>query len=240
MPIEVVCPKCQKTLRVGDHVAGKRIRCPACQGVVAVSAREVVEDTGIYEEPEPAPARRHESRSSRPSAGARSLRQEPRSRSAEQPREKSVPSRPQLRNPQQSRDYVHSRCGGVTTIDGPEFQALADPLSRMVSTYCSECEETFPITEFAWDDTQERISDYYARYQHQASGLQNFLASRAGMFTVAGVIFSLGLVSCVALGLLGLIAAIAGAVISIVLHVTVLGPMILRQVLGTNDPTQLE
>ena len=110
----------------------------------------------------------------------------------------------------------------------------------MVSTYCSECEETFPITEFVWDDTQERISDYYARYQHQASGLQNFLASRASMFTIAGVVFSLGLVSCVALGLLGLIAAIAGAVISIVLHVTVLGPMILRQVLGTNDPTQLE
>jgi len=36
MPIDVVCPECRKTLRVGDHVAGKRIRCPACQAVVSV------------------------------------------------------------------------------------------------------------------------------------------------------------------------------------------------------------
>jgi len=36
MPIEVVCPQCRKTLRVGDHVAGKKIRCPACQAVVTV------------------------------------------------------------------------------------------------------------------------------------------------------------------------------------------------------------
>lgn len=36
MPIDVVCPQCRKTLRVGDHVAGKKIRCPACQGVASV------------------------------------------------------------------------------------------------------------------------------------------------------------------------------------------------------------
>ena len=52
MPIDVVCHQCRKTLRVGDHVAGKKIRCPACQGVVAVPAEEVVEIAEVDEEPE--------------------------------------------------------------------------------------------------------------------------------------------------------------------------------------------
>jgi hypothetical protein len=36
MPIQVACPQCGKTLRVGDHIAGKRIRCPVCQATTAV------------------------------------------------------------------------------------------------------------------------------------------------------------------------------------------------------------
>lgn len=238
MPIEVACPHCQKNLRVGDHVAGKKIRCPACQGVVAVPAEEIVEVAEVYEEPKP--ARRPESRSQRPSGGPEARRPEPKSRPAEAPERRSPRTRPRLRKPQSSRDYVHSQCGGVTTIEGPEFQSLADPLSKMHSTYCSECEDVFPISEFAWDDTQERISDYYARYQQQASSLQRFIASRGGMFTIAGVVFVVGLLSCAVLGAFGLAAAIVGAIVAIVLHVMVLGPMILRQVLGTADPTQLE
>jgi hypothetical protein len=39
---------------------------------------------------------------------------------------------------------------------------------------------------------------------------------------------------------LGLAAGIGGAIVAIVLHVMVIGPMILRQVLGTSDPRQLE
>ena len=238
MPIDVVCHQCRKTLRVGDHVAGKKIRCPSCQGVVAVPAEEIVEAAEVDDEPEP--VRRRESRSQPTSARPGSRRPEPRSRSTESQERRSAQSRPRLRPPQTSRDYVHSRCSGVTTIEGPEFQALADPLSRMVSTYCSDCEDTFPIAEFAWHDTQERISDYYSRYQQQASGFQNFIASRAGMFTLAGIVFALGLLSCIFLGALGLIAAIGGAIVAIVLHVTMLGSMILRQVTGTNDPTRLE
>ena len=237
MPIEVVCPQCRKTLRVGDHVAGKKIRCPACQGVVAVPAEEIVEAAAVDDEPEP--VRRQEPRSQPPIARSGSRRPEPRSRSMESQERRSTQSRPRLRPPQKSRDYVHSRCGGVTTIEGPEFQALAHPLSKMVSTYCSDCEDLFPIAEFAWDDTQERISDYYARYQQQASGFQNFAASRAGMFTISGIVFVLGLLSCVFLGALGLIVAIGGAIVALVLHVMMLDSMILRQVTGTDDPTRL-
>ncbi len=36
MPIRVKCEKCKKTLSVKDHLEGKKIKCPVCQGVVAV------------------------------------------------------------------------------------------------------------------------------------------------------------------------------------------------------------
>jgi hypothetical protein len=111
----------------------------------------------------------------------------------------------------------------------------------MTSTYCSECEDVFPVSEFAWADTRERISDYYAHYQKQASGLQQFLASRSGMFTLAGIMLVAGLSLTLVVGVvLGLAAGIGGAIVAIVLHVMVIGPMILRQVLGTSDPRQLE
>jgi hypothetical protein len=38
MPIEVFCDSCQKKLRVPDTAAGKRIKCPKCQGVINVPA----------------------------------------------------------------------------------------------------------------------------------------------------------------------------------------------------------
>jgi len=241
MPIEVVCPQCRKTLRVGDHVAGKKIRCPACQGVVAVPAAEIIEVAEIYEEPEPQPVRQSEPRKQRPDArsGARPTSARDRPAAAQDARPKR--SRRSLRKPRNSRDYEHAQCGGVTTIDGPEYTALADPLAKMTSTYCAECEDVFPVSEFAWADTRERISDYYAHYQKQASGLQLFLASRGGMFTMSGIMFLFGLSMTLVLGIvLGLVAGVAGAIVALVLHVTVIGPMILRQVLGTKDPRQLE
>jgi hypothetical protein len=38
MPIQATCPSCKKTIRVGDQHAGKKARCPHCQGVVEIPA----------------------------------------------------------------------------------------------------------------------------------------------------------------------------------------------------------
>lgn len=38
MPIRVKCGGCKKTLSVKDHLAGKKIKCPLCQTVVAVAS----------------------------------------------------------------------------------------------------------------------------------------------------------------------------------------------------------
>lgn len=40
MPISVTCPQCNNTLRVRDDQAGKRGRCPKCQGPVQIPAAE--------------------------------------------------------------------------------------------------------------------------------------------------------------------------------------------------------
>lgn len=110
----------------------------------------------------------------------------------------------------------------------------------MVSTYCAHCEDHFPIDQFAWTDTQEKISDYYRRYQEKASPLQNFLASRMGMFSFAGALFALGLVGALVLGNFWFIAvAVLLAIVGIVVHALVLAPWVLKQALGTSDAREL-
>lgn len=34
MPIAVICPACKSRVRLPDNAAGKRFRCPKCQGVI--------------------------------------------------------------------------------------------------------------------------------------------------------------------------------------------------------------
>src|SRR5262245_29926852 len=36
MPVDVTCSSCQRKMRVPDTAAGKRIKCPKCQGVIDV------------------------------------------------------------------------------------------------------------------------------------------------------------------------------------------------------------
>ena len=154
----------------------------------------------------------------------------------------SGPKGPSGRVPdRKQRDYTHLRCGAATTIDGPEFQALADPLAQMVATYCAGCEEVFPIDQFAWSDTGEKISDYYLRYQQLGSPLQNFLVSRTGMFALAAVPFVLAMIAFVIFRNNWLIlAGVFSVVLVIVLHTVALGPIVLKQVVGTSDARELQ
>lgn len=41
MPISVTCPQCDQTYSLKEEFAGKKARCPDCQGVLSVPAREV-------------------------------------------------------------------------------------------------------------------------------------------------------------------------------------------------------
>jgi hypothetical protein len=64
-----------------------------------------------------------------------------------------------------SRNYVHLECGELTSIEGPEFTATADPFNEIVQTQCAACECMCCISEFQWEDTGENIAEYQARYR---------------------------------------------------------------------------
>jgi hypothetical protein len=69
-------------------------------------------------------------------------------------------------------------CNTETTADGQLFETLSDPLSDMRHTWCDQCNGRFPLAEFAWSDTGEKIPDYYARHGARATRLERFLCSR--------------------------------------------------------------
>jgi hypothetical protein len=50
--IQTPCPRCQRALTVKDELAGKKIKCPGCQGVIAVPGGAVLPDA-VPTEPEP-------------------------------------------------------------------------------------------------------------------------------------------------------------------------------------------
>lgn len=44
MPINVQCDNCERRLRVGDNLAGKKIKCPQCQTVITIPAADAAGD----------------------------------------------------------------------------------------------------------------------------------------------------------------------------------------------------
>lgn len=84
----------------------------------------------------------------------------------------------------ESRSYRHLACGQETEVSGQSFSVVSDPMSSMERTMCSSCEAMFPIAEFAWADTNETLTDYYARHSAKATSLQRFLTSKKCMISL--------------------------------------------------------
>ena len=58
MSLSVACPDCDKSLKVKDELAGKKIRCPACSSVIAIPKPASDDDELVDDWEEPAPAKR--------------------------------------------------------------------------------------------------------------------------------------------------------------------------------------
>jgi hypothetical protein len=59
MPISVSCPDCDKSLKVKDELAGKKIRCPDCSGVVPIPAKKSKsDDDDFLDDMEPSTSKR--------------------------------------------------------------------------------------------------------------------------------------------------------------------------------------
>lgn len=89
----------------------------------------------------------------------------------------------------ESRLYRHHKCGKETVVSGQAFAALSDPLSDMSRTWCNTCYAFFPLAEYEWSDSGEKITDYYIRHGARATRLERFLCSR--MFLTISLVFGL-------------------------------------------------
>lgn len=149
----------------------------------------------------------------------------------------------------ESRAYTHLKCKTQTEVSGGEFRALSDPLASMQETVCIQCGDFFPLSEFAWSDTSEKITDYYKRHGKSATDIDRFLCSTPGLGFLAGAGFFLGVMFGVLLyfaigGIAGFVVALilglVGAVAGVVAREAVVSPKILQRVCGDTDTRNLQ
>lgn len=147
-------------------------------------------------------------------------------------------------NVPESRFYTHLACRQRTEIEGPEFESVANPLTEMTQTYCAHCEIMGPMSDFAWSDTGERISDFYARYAAKATPFDRMISTRTAMFVIGGGLGVVGLVIGMALTpvlgwLVGIVAAlglaVVGVVIGFIVHTIVIQPATMKRTFGVTD-----
>lgn len=67
------------------------------------------------------------------------------------------------KGPPVSRSYVHRRCSGTTKLSGDDYVLLECPFRPVESTICAKCKDYFPLDDFTWADTGEKISAYRNR-----------------------------------------------------------------------------
>lgn len=53
--------------------------------------------------------------------------------------------------------YVHDSCGSVTEMGRAIAETYARQPSFYGSTFCVACRGYYPVSEFVWDGTQERV-----------------------------------------------------------------------------------
>ncbi|TWU59314.1 hypothetical protein Poly51_21020 [Rubripirellula tenax] len=144
----------------------------------------------------------------------------------------------------ESRAYRHITCGSETVVGGQSFEVVSNPMSSMEQTKCSMCNAMFPISDYVWADTDENLSDYYARHTTTATDLQRLLCSKkmmVGLVAVSALAAAAGVYVLVAnddlftrtICLLG--GLMIGAFIGATLFLHVFANPITRKVCGVRD-----
>ncbi len=149
----------------------------------------------------------------------------------------------------ESRSYRHQKCQTETLVSGEAFAALSDPLSDMSRTWCSVCNDFFPLADFEWSDTGERITDYYSRHSARATGLERFLCSRKFLVISALVGFLVGAIAGfmlfrdrggVVMIFMTVFVGVVGVIVFGSLKEFALGKVIVRRVCGVKDTRMLK
>lgn len=147
-----------------------------------------------------------------------------------------------------SRCLTHLACGGVTPVGGEDFKALADPLNVRDTADCIHCRAPFPLEEFAWTDSRERLTDYRARYLALVPTSGRYLVGCGGCLMTALLGMACGMAAGWALApligpFLGGVAAVLGVPVGLFASAWFWGgyiqPSVYRQAFGTTEPRSL-
>ena len=94
----------------------------------------------------------------------------------------------------ESRVYRHLICGEETVVSGSPFEVITNPLAAMHRTWCGNYNAFFPMDQYAWSDTGEKITDYWARHGARATQLERWLCSKTAMVLLVGIGLVAGLI----------------------------------------------
>ena len=149
----------------------------------------------------------------------------------------------------ESRVYRHTACGTDTVVGGEAFSVASNPLADMTRTWCTACNAFFPVSEYEWTDTGEKIVDYYARHSAKATAVDRFLCSK--VFLIVSVVLGaiVGIVIGYALArnggwgqrlLVAGLLAFVGVFAAAALNVSVISKVIVKRVCGVSDTRTLK
>lgn len=93
----------------------------------------------------------------------------------------------------ESRTYLHEKCQGTTEVRDNSFEEMSNPLSDVPRTWCAVCNAFGPVSEFAWADTGEKITEYRARHSARATSVERIFCSRVVWFGTLAVALIAGM-----------------------------------------------
>ena len=244
--MQVSCSNCQPSFKVNAKMSGKKAKCP-CGTVMRLSefvppqqpspleeeitTAELVPPQTTVQYTAPQPSSFQQTYSS-PLAPASPLT--------------ATAAYDELQT-KTSRTYSHLTCGSDTTAYDESHVYVAQVFAHPESTYCSGCQDNFPIEEFCWSNTRERLTDYYARYQSKYSNFGKMICNHLVLLApilgfVIGGLFGL-LIFCLLAGIVvglifGIIGAFTCAAIAWFVQTTMM-QSIDNRLLGTHDHREL-
>lgn len=249
--MQISCSNCQRSFNVTAQMSGKKAKCPCgtlLQLPEFVSPQQIApsppeekivtaelvhpQTTAQYTAPEPFSF------------------QQPYPSSASSLTASSLPATAEYDEHQTktSRTYFHVTCRADTTVHDDSHVYVAQVFAHPKTTYCCGCEDYFPMGEFCWSNTQERLTDYYARYQSKYSNFEKMVCGPFVLLApllgfVIGGLFGLLIFSLLAGIVVGLISGTIGAFTCAVIAwfvQTAIMQSIDKRLLGTHDHTQLK
>ena len=90
------------------------------------------------------------------------------------------------------RSYTHNKCGAETTVSGSSLTNICNPLDPVPATYCSQCEDVFPLCDYTWSDSGESIVAFRERMEAAIPPFWQKVDQSSGYAMLVGALIAAG------------------------------------------------